>query len=106
MAIAITAIAICVPPVIEAIKNGQTIGKCLTQKGVKMYGSDTCEHCQAQKEYFGSDFSNIDYTNCDFHQQICQQNNIKKYPTWYLPSGQTVTGVQDPRQLAYLAGCL
>ena len=38
---------------------------CLTQKWVKMYGTDWCSHCLNTKKMFGESFSKITFINCD-----------------------------------------
>ncbi|MBD3270250.1 hypothetical protein GF376_01875, partial [Candidatus Peregrinibacteria bacterium] len=55
---------------------------CLKEQGMMMYGVDTCEFCLQQKRQFGSAFEQINYINCDFNSQQCQEAEIENYPTW------------------------
>lgn len=77
---------------------------CLTQKGVILYGSDTCQNCQLQKSMFGDDFRRIHYINCDIHQDECNQKDIQGYPTW-MYNGQSFPGIQTFGKLADLSSC-
>lgn len=62
---------------------------CLTQKGVKMYGTDWCPHCLNTKKLFGESFSKINFINCDpKNTQLpadiniqCRTAGIEWYPT-------------------------
>jgi hypothetical protein len=38
--------------------------RCLTDRGVKMYGAWWCPHCQEQKEKFGASFEYVPYVEC------------------------------------------
>lgn len=78
---------------------------CLSEKGVKMYGSDICEFCQAQKKIFGSSFEKINYVNCDFDKQICQEKGITAYPVWEI-SGKLDAGIASFDKLANATGCV
>lgn len=79
--------------------------RCLTQKGVVMYGTDWCPHCQAQKRAFGSSFRYINYINCDLNAAACELAGVEGYPTWVFPTGSPLSGEQDVAFLAELAGC-
>jgi len=69
--------------------NYDALAKCLTDKGVKMYGAYWCPHCQNQKKAFGDSFQYINYIECADGQngqtQICKDNGITGYPTWEFP---------------------
>ena len=93
-------------------KPGQYDGvaKCLTEKGVKMYGAYWCPHCAEQKRLFGKSFDYIDYIECAIpgdnsrQTEICIKENITGYPTWDI-NGERVSGTHEPTELASLAGC-
>ena len=54
--------------------NGQNtkLAECLTSKGVTMYGTNRCSHCQNQKELFGYDaFTKINFVDCDKEKNTC-----------------------------------
>jgi len=61
--------------------QAQSLALCLTQKGVIMYGTERCPHCQNQKKLFGDAFSSIHYVDCDLSPAQCQAANITGYPT-------------------------
>jgi glutaredoxin len=81
-----------------------SLGACLAEKGIKMYGTDWCGACQAQKSLLGDDFKNVDFVNCDESRSECTANEIQYYPTWII-DGEKHVGVQDLGKLAGLAGC-
>lgn len=74
------------------------LAKCLTEKGVKMYGAFWCGHCQNQKKAFGSSFQYINYQECTIDgkqnsfAQVCQDAGIEGYPTWIFPQGSEQIG--------------
>ncbi len=83
--------------------------KCLTEKGVTMYGADWCSHCQNQKKMFGSSWQYINYVECDpngnnANPQLCTQKNIQAFPTWII-DGKLYTGEKTIQELSSLAGC-
>jgi hypothetical protein len=86
--------------------------RCLTQRGVKMYGAWWCTHCQEQKELFGASFEYAPYVECgikgDLHgtAQVCKDQDIKHYPTWqFPPMGERVERVFPLQELADRTGC-
>lgn len=89
---------------IQKISVQKTFAQCLTEKGVVMYGSDTCENCLNQKAIFGSDFKNIKYVNCDFNQAECEQKHVTGYPFWW-KGDKILLGVKSFAELKEFAGC-
>lgn len=87
-------------------KEGEhdTFAQCLTDAGVKMYGTDWCSHCQNQKKLFGKSFDIIDYINCDKNKETCLIEGIEGYPTWKL-NNESYTGEQSFEALARISGC-
>lgn len=79
--------------------------QCLTEKEVKMYGTEWCSHCKNQKELFGSSFDFVDYIDCDLRSDECQAAGIKGYPTWKI-NGESYPGEQTIEKLASLTGCI
>lgn len=85
--------------------------KCLTEKGVKMYGAYWCSHCIAQKEAFGSSFQYVNYQECTVdgkagtYAQVCKDAGIEGYPTWKFPDGAVKDGEVPFDDLAKLSGC-
>ncbi len=80
------------------------LAKCLTEKGVVMYGTDWCPHCQNQKKQFGNSFQYVNFKNCDFNKVLCDANNVTGYPTW-ISKGKRLEGEQSFEALASMAGC-
>lgn len=89
----------------NAVVTKAGFAQCLTDKGVIMYGSDSCEYCQNQKKMFGSSFEKINYVKCDFDKQICEQKGISGYPVWEI-GGKLSAGVKTFNQLANATGCV
>jgi len=69
--------------------------KCLTEKGVVMYGEDWCQYTNAQKNMFGNSFKYINY-------QI--KTDLVKRPTWVI-DGEKYATVQSFQRLSALTGC-
>lgn len=78
--------------------------KCLTEKGVIMYGTDWCPHCRNQKAMFGKSFRYVNYVNCEVEKAKCDIAGIRAYPTWII-NGKTYLGTRDLIELANLSGC-
>ena len=83
--------------------------KCLSEKGLKMYGSYQCSACAKQKTLFGKSFEFIDYVECGPLSgpvnQICIDNNINAYPIWIDNNGDQYRGVQSLKDLEEIGGC-
>jgi len=86
------------------VAGQQSLARCLTDKGVTMYGADTCEACQNQKKILGEDFKNIKYVNCEFFYNECRKMNIATYPVWTFGE-RKLLGTQTRSALAAFAGC-
>jgi|SRR3989344_5274618 len=80
------------------------LAKCLTEKGVIMYGTEWCSHCKNQKAAFESSFQYINYVDCDKNRNQCLKAGVEGYPTWVI-NGQNYPGEQPLSRLASLAGC-
>src|SRR3990172_9714816 len=88
----------------EILKNDYvpyTLGECLTDKEVVMYGAYWCPHCQTQKELFGEDFKNVNYFECEDDLNYCIQKGVKGYPTWEI-EGELYSGVRQLSELSQL----
>ena len=86
--------------------------RCLSNRGVKMYGAYWCPHCQEQKEKFAASFEYVPYIECgvkgDPHgqSQACKDENVKHYPTWqFPPTGERVERVFSLEELSDRTGC-
>ncbi len=78
--------------------------QCLTEKGVKMYGTEWCSHCQNQKKAFGKSFGYVDFVDCDVDKNECLAAGVTSYPTWRI-DGTNYRGEQHFPRLAQLSGC-
>lgn len=79
--------------------------KCLTEKGFSMGGTEWCPVCRNQKNKFGKSFKHVDYQNCDTNKQWCLSNGVTQYPTWIMPDGDKVVGIQELHELGSMSGC-
>jgi hypothetical protein len=84
--------------------------RCLTEKGVKMYGLYWCEHCAQQEEMFGASFKYVPYVECGIkgqrgEQPVCKDAGVKLFPTWQFPDGQRHEGVLPLDSLSRRSGC-
>lgn len=85
--------------------------QCLTDKGVRFYGTYWCPHCAAQKRLFGSSMKKVDYVECSTPDgkgqlQVCTDAGIQSYPTWVFPDGSRLSGEQSFAELAEKSGCV
>jgi len=88
----------------------QEIAKCMTEKGVIMYGSISCPHCTDQKARFGDAVQFINYVECNAFEnkkdaELCVEKGIEALPTWDLPNGDRILGNYPISELAEKTGC-
>ena len=89
----------------------ENFAKCLTQKGVKFYGTYWCGWCTRQKEIFGQAAQYLPYIECapDRATQdelaMCKEANVSSIPDWRFPDGRQELGMQPLEKLAELSGC-
>lgn len=69
--------------------------KCLSEKGVVMYGEDWCPYTKGQKTMFGKSFK---YVNYEIKKDLAVR------PTWVI-NGETYEKVQSFERLSALTGC-
>ena len=86
--------------------------RCLTQKGVKMYGAYWCPHCSDQKALFDASFKFAPYIECGIQgntakiTDACTDAGIKHFPTWqFPPMGERVEGAIPLEDLSLRSGC-
>jgi hypothetical protein len=79
--------------------------QCLTQKGVVMYGTYSCPHCQDEKAAFGDSFKYINYVECTVETDKCTAAGIESVPTWIFPDSRKFVGEQGLQNLAKESGC-
>jgi hypothetical protein len=83
--------------------NIDAFAKCLSGAGVKMYGTDTCPHCQAQKALFGASFQYINFIDCLKTPAVC--GGISRVPTRQFKDGTMIQGEQSFATLASKTNC-
>jgi len=84
--------------------------KCLTEKGVTMYGTFWCPHCAKTKAKFGPSFQYIDYVECDARgdneqSELCIEREIEGYDTWEFADGSRILSEPSFDELAEKSGC-
>lgn len=86
--------------------------RCLSDRGLKMYGTYWCPHCSEQKAKFGASFEFAPYIECGVkgdtraEQQVCKDAGIKHFPTWqFPPTGERVERVFELEELSSRTGC-
>lgn len=77
--------------------------KCLTKKGVKLYGANDCPLCLKQEQLFGNTaIQFLDYTDCSKKPEEC--THLAKVPAWYI-NGTLSYGVKTISDLKKLSVC-
>ena len=83
----------------------EKLAKCLTAKGVKMYGAEWCGHCNNQKAMFGDALQYVDYVECTEDAAACNAAGVTGYPTWTSADGTKYPGEKPLENLAELFEC-
>lgn len=91
------------------------LAQCVTDKGVKMYGSFRCGICAKERALFDDAFQYINEIECHpqgEHAQValCQEKKIEGTPTWILEDENGVEikrkiGFMNPNALREFSGC-
>ncbi|HLD83684.1 MAG TPA: hypothetical protein VI979_02410 [archaeon] len=82
--------------------------KCLTEKGVKFYGTYWCNECTKQQKEFGMSWQNINAIDCAMeidNPRICSDAGVNEYPTWEFADGTRKQGTLSFAELGTLSGC-
>ena len=86
--------------------------RCLTDRGVKMYGAWWCPHCLDQKKKFKASFEYVPYVECGLpgntkgRTPVCAEAGVNHYPTWqFPPTGERVERVFTLEELSDRTGC-
>ncbi len=79
--------------------------QCLTDKNVKMYGTERCPHCKEQKKLFGASFKRVTYIDCDKDSMKCNLAGVEWFPTRIGLDGVKRAGTQPLEDLAKNYGC-
>ena len=85
--------------------NLDGFAKCLSDKGIVMYGTYWCPHCKNEKDALGESFRFINYVECTERPDECLAKGIEGYPTWILPDGTKLVGEQGIHKLQEASGC-
>ena len=85
--------------------NLDEFAQCITDKGIAMYGADSCSYCRAEKAEFKSAFQYINYIECDKEPEKCAEANIEGTPTWIFPDGTRLVGKQGLERLSEASEC-
>ena len=88
----------------------EDFAQCLTESGMKFYGSKNCGWCQKQRELFGDYLQYVAYIECvdsetEQWSEECKEAGIDAVPTWQLPNGEMSSGFKSFEQLAEISGC-
>jgi hypothetical protein len=111
-ALAVAVLALAYYQYHRSTHKHDAFARCLTDRGVKMYGAYWCPHCVEQKEKFDASFEYAPYVECGIkgetrgQAQVCKDENIKQYPTWqFPPTGERVVRVFSLEELSDRTGC-
>ena len=105
LAIVIVVVIILLYPRKKVEGKLDDFAKCLAGKGVTMYGTDWCLHCQNEKKAFGDSFRLVPYVECPNDPQKCLAAGVNGYPTWVWPDGKKLEGEQGIEKLSRESGC-
>lgn len=83
----------------------ENFAKCLSEKGVELYVLATCPYCNLQEQMFGDSLKYLKVIECTENQDICAQKQIFSVPTWILPNGERLVGLQTFEALSQKTGC-
>ncbi|MBU0980908.1 MAG: hypothetical protein KJ709_08965 [Nanoarchaeota archaeon] len=81
----------------------ESLAKCMSSKGIIMYGQEGCPACIQQKELFKDAFQHLTYVDCRETPDLCA--HVEFTPTWEFPDGELLVGKQELKKLADLSGC-
>ncbi|MEK7551848.1 MAG: hypothetical protein AAB534_00310 [Patescibacteria group bacterium] len=84
--------------------------QCLKDKGALFYGAFWCPHCRDQKDLFEGSASKLPYVECSTPDgkgqlSVCEEKEIKSYPTWTFADGEIVASLMTLEQLSTKTGC-
>lgn len=85
--------------------NLDEFAQCLTDAGVKLYWTTTCQYCLQQKESFWTSFSKINFIDCSKNPIQCDLAKVSKIPHWSISSSVSLNGFQELEALSKETGC-
>jgi len=74
------------------VGNLDNYAKCLTEKGMTMYGAYWCQHCKNIKKLFGDSFKYVQYVECTVETKTCTDKGVNGYPTFIFSDGSRLEG--------------
>ena len=85
-------------------ENYDALAKCITEKGVNMYGSFRCGVCAKTRARFGDSFQYINEIEChpqgeNPQTELCLAKGLEGTPTWILEPN----GVEEKRHQGFLS---
>ncbi len=104
MALVIVAVVLASKLIAAQPGKYDSFAKCLSEKGVVMYGNDWCQYTALQKQELGKSMPFINYQICDEIKPGCQNKGVRITPTWEI-NGTLLSGVQELALLSQLSGC-
>lgn len=78
--------------------------KCLTDKGIIVYGNDYCSYTTKQLGFFGKSQKILNYVKCIDNEALCNEKGVDITPTWEI-GGVMYSGVKTFEALAGYSGC-
>lgn len=88
-----------------SVGNLDKFAKCLTDKGMVMYGAYWCPHCQNIKKMFAESFQYIKYVECTVETQTCTDKGVTGYPTFIWGDGSRSSGELNLSDFAQKTSC-
>lgn len=91
--------------------NLDKFAMCLNDSGAVMYGSQSCENCREQNEFFEDSTQYLNYVECDKYAKnteykTCDTLQINAYPTWIFKDNSYLVGKQTFKALSEKTGCI
>lgn len=110
--ISILVIAGIVWLIVAPTKPGKldAFASCIKESGATYYGAFWCPNCKNQEALFGRSAKLLPRVECSTPDgkgqlQVCQDANIKGYPTWEFTNGTRESGTQSLERLSELTSC-
>jgi len=84
---------------------------CIKESGATYYGAFWCPNCKNQEALFGRSARLLPRVECSTPDgrgqlQVCQDADIKGYPTWDFANGTRESGTLPLERLSEVTGCL
>jgi len=83
---------------------------CIKESGTTYYGAFWCPNCKNQEALFGRSAHLLPRVECSTPDgrgqlQVCQEADIKGYPTWEFADGERESGTLSLEYLSEATGC-